>query len=99
MHRRLAEASLLAKKLNDMQENQPPGRLSSLYEVFFNRLFRDAGMDFQPAGQVMGKTRIVQKFLREHRSALTRSLEERGYPSSPFRCRRLATNATFMKNY
>ena len=34
-------------------ENQPPGRLSSLYEVFFNRLFRDAGMDFQPAGQVL----------------------------------------------
>jgi hypothetical protein len=34
-------------------ENQPPGRLSSLYEVFFNRLFRDAVMDFQPAAQVL----------------------------------------------
>jgi len=26
-------------------ENQPPGRLSSLYEMFFNRLFRDAGVE------------------------------------------------------
>jgi hypothetical protein len=28
-------------------ERQPPGHLSSLYEVFFNRLFRDAGTDFR----------------------------------------------------
>ena len=35
-------------RLDDI-ESQPPGRLSSLYEVFFNRLFRDAGMDFKPA--------------------------------------------------
>jgi hypothetical protein len=34
-------------------ESQPPGRLNSLYEVFFNRLFRDARMDFQSAGQVL----------------------------------------------
>jgi hypothetical protein len=34
-------------------ENQPPGRLSSLYEMFFNRLFRDAAVEFQPAGQVL----------------------------------------------
>ena len=36
-------------------ENQPPGHLSSLYEVFFifNRLFRDAGINFQPAGQLL----------------------------------------------
>jgi hypothetical protein len=33
-------------------ENQPPGHLSSLYEVFVNRLFRDAGINFQPAGQL-----------------------------------------------
>jgi WD40 repeat protein len=39
-------------RLDDV-ESQPPGRLSSLYEVFFNRLFRDAGMDFQSAGQVL----------------------------------------------
>jgi hypothetical protein len=30
-------------------ENQPAGRLSSLYEMFFNRLFRDAGMAFHAA--------------------------------------------------
>jgi WD40 repeat protein len=34
-------------------ENQPPGRLSSLYEVFFNRLFREAGLNFQAAGRVL----------------------------------------------
>jgi len=34
-------------------ENQPPGGLSSLYEVFFNRLFPDAGVNFQAAGQVL----------------------------------------------
>jgi WD40 repeat protein len=37
----------------DDVENQPPGRLSSLYEMFFNRLFRDTGMEFQAAGQVL----------------------------------------------
>jgi hypothetical protein len=37
---------------NDI-ENQPPGGLSSLYEVFFNRLFRGAGVEFQAAGQVL----------------------------------------------
>jgi hypothetical protein len=35
-------------------KKQPPGRLNSLYEMFFNRLFRDAGVEFQPAGQVLG---------------------------------------------
>jgi WD40 repeat protein len=39
-------------RLDDI-ESQPPGRLSSLYEVFFNRLFRDAGMDFRAAGQLL----------------------------------------------
>jgi WD40 repeat protein len=39
-------------RLDDI-ERQPPGHLSSLYEVFFNRLFRDAGIDFQPASQVL----------------------------------------------
>jgi len=37
----------------DDVENQPPGHLSSLYEVFFNRLFRDAGVDFQASGPVL----------------------------------------------
>jgi WD40 repeat protein len=39
-------------RLEDL-EGQPPGRLSSLYEVFFNRLFRDAGIDFRSAGRVL----------------------------------------------
>ena len=37
----------------DDVENQPPGHLSSLCEVFFNRLFRDAGVDFQASGPVL----------------------------------------------
>jgi Cdc6-like AAA superfamily ATPase len=46
----------------------------------------------------MGKTHIVQKFLREHRSSFDELLAERDCRSSPFRCRQHLVSATFMKN-
>jgi hypothetical protein len=45
-------------------EKLPPG-LSSLYEVFFDRLFREAGVDFQP-------TRHVLEIVAAAREPLTR---------------------------
>jgi APAF-1 helical domain len=59
----------------DDLENQPPGRLSSLYEVFFNRLFRDAGMDFQPAGQVLEVVAAAREPLSRRQIATVTGLD------------------------
>jgi WD40 repeat protein len=68
-------------RLDDI-ESQPPGRLSSLYEVFFNRLFRDAGMDFQPAGQVLEVVAAAREPLsREQIAAVTGLDDKKELPS------------------
>jgi WD40 repeat protein len=65
----------------DDLENQPAGRLSSLYEVFFNRLFRDAGIDFQPAGQVLEVVAAAREPLtREQIAAVTGLHAEKQLP-------------------
>jgi WD40 repeat protein/serine/threonine protein kinase len=48
----------------DQIENLPPG-LSSLYEIFFHRLFRDAGVDF-------GVSRRILETMAAARESLTR---------------------------
>ena len=59
----------------DDLENQPPGRLSSLYEVFFNRLLRDAGMDFQSAGQVLEVVAAAREPLNRKQIATVTGLD------------------------
>jgi hypothetical protein len=67
-------------RLNDLGD-QPPGRLSSLYEVFFNRLFRDAGMDFQPADQVLEVVAAAREPLSRKQIAAVTGLDvEKKYP-------------------
>jgi hypothetical protein len=62
-------------------ENQPPGRLSSLYEVFFNRLFRDAGIDFQQAGLVLEVVAAAREPLTRKQIAAVTGLDaERDLP-------------------
>ena len=56
-------------------ENQPPGRLSSLYEVFFNRLFRNAGLDFQSAGQLLEVIAAAREPLTRKQIAAVTGLE------------------------
>jgi WD40 repeat protein len=63
-------------------ENQPPGRLSSLYEVFFNRLFRDAGIEFQPACQVLEVVAAAREPLSRNQIAAVSGLDaEKELPS------------------
>jgi WD40 repeat protein len=55
----------------DQIENLPPG-LSSFYEVFFNRLFRDAGVDFSVSRQVLETVATAREPLtREQIAAVT----------------------------
>ena len=62
-------------------EKQPPGRLSSLYEMFFNRLFRDAGIDFQQAGQVLEVVTSAREPLTRKQIATVTGLDaEKIYP-------------------
>src|SRR5262249_40910310 len=59
----------------DEIKNQPPGRLSSLYEMFFNRLFRDAGVNFQPAGQVLEAVAAAREPLTRKQIAAVTALD------------------------
>jgi hypothetical protein len=56
-------------------EKQPPGRLSSLYEVFFNRLFHDASVDFHPAGQVLEAVAAARESLTRKQIAAVTGLD------------------------
>ena len=59
----------------DDVENQPPGRLSSLYEVFFNRLFRDAGADFQASGPVLEVVAAARELLSRKQTVAVTGLD------------------------
>ena len=55
----------------DQIEKLPPG-LRSLYEVFFDRLFSDADMDFEPARQVLEVVAVAREpLIREQIAAAT----------------------------
>ena len=55
----------------DQIEKLPPG-LSSVYEVFFDRLFSDAGVDFEPARQVLEVVAVAREpLVREQIAAAT----------------------------
>jgi WD40 repeat protein len=67
-------------RLDDI-ETQPPGRLSSLYEMFFNRLFRDDGVEFQAARQVLEVMAAAREPLgRKHIAAVTGLDAEKALP-------------------
>jgi WD40 repeat protein/serine/threonine protein kinase len=58
----------------DQIENLPPG-LSSLYEIFFHRLFRDAGVDFGASRQVLEVVATAREPLTREQIAAVTGLE------------------------
>jgi len=58
----------------DQIENLPPG-LSSLYEVFFHRLFRDAGVDFGVSRQVLETVATAREPLTREQIATVTGLD------------------------
>jgi WD40 repeat protein len=58
----------------DQIENLPPG-LSSLYEIFFNRLFRDAGVDFGISRQVLETVATAREPLAREQIATVTGLD------------------------
>jgi WD40 repeat protein len=58
----------------DQIENLPPG-LSSLYEIFFHRLFRDAGVDFDVSRQVLETVAAARESLTREQIAAATGLD------------------------
>jgi WD40 repeat protein/serine/threonine protein kinase len=63
----------------DQLENLPPG-LSSLYEIFFHRLFRDAGVDFGVPRQVLETVAAAREPLTREQIATMTGLDAEGLP-------------------
>ena len=58
----------------DQIENLPPG-LSSLYEIFFHRLFRDAGVDFGVSRRILETMAAARESLNREQIAAAAGLD------------------------